>query len=101
MSKFKSVCQAAGVPMSSVGSIHGIRPTSLSSIMRDLMRLTSEQETELMTTAFRLSDLRDALHPLRLPDEPMILKTLLDGLESERISLEFIRQFVSMLLNDE
>ena len=99
LEKFRATCQAAGVPMSSVGTVLNIKPTSLSSVMRDVMRLNPDTEARLLTVACRLSDLRGALFPLQLPDSPDALKILVDGVESGRVSLEGVRDFVSKLLD--
>jgi hypothetical protein len=99
LEKFRATCQSAGVPMSSAGTILGIKPTSLSSVMRDVMRLSPDTEARLLTVACRLSELRDALFPFPLPDSPEVLKILVDGVESGRVSLEGISEFVSKLLD--
>jgi hypothetical protein len=99
MNKFRATCQACGVPMQSVGTVLGIKPTSLSSVMRDVMRLNPDTEARLLTVACRVSDLRAGLFPLQLPDSPDALKILVEGFESGRVSLDGIREFVSKLLD--
>jgi hypothetical protein len=99
LEKFRATCQSAGVPMSSVAQVVGVKPTSLSSALRDVMNLGGEKEARLMTVALRLSELQVALFPLQLPDNPEALKILVNGLESGRVSLDGIREFVSKLLD--
>jgi hypothetical protein len=101
LNRFRTVCQTFGVPMSTVATVVGVKPTSLSSALRDVMTLSGETEARLHSVAVRLSELRDAFEPVRLPDDPVALEKLVDNSESGHFSLDEIRSFVNRILDGE
>jgi hypothetical protein len=98
LNRFRATCQAAGIPMSVIAQVVGVKPTSLSSALRDVMNLGSETDARLHTVSVRVLELREAFAPMRLPDDPVSLGKLVSGFEDGRISLDVIRNFVKQLL---
>lgn len=87
----------AGIPMSVLAAVAGLRPSSVSSIYRGVMSLDSVAEARLLTLACRISELKSALEPLRLPDDWQSVAKMVTQLETGAASLDEIRAAVARM----
>jgi hypothetical protein len=90
--------KAAGVPHSTAALLVGLRPSTLTSAFREVSKLDSLKEADLLTVSARCVELRENFKPFGLPEDRESLQALIDGLMSGRLTLEKIRQSVTDLL---
>jgi hypothetical protein len=97
LNMMKQNAQAAGVPMSVLAQIGGVRPTTLSSVFRGVMTLDSKIEARLHTVSCRVLEITQALLPLRAPDDANELGRLVVQIEDGRTTLDDIRAAVQRM----
>lgn len=98
LSRARANVEAAGVPLSVLAALCDVRPTSLSSAYREVMRLDGEKEARLFTVSCRLLELKQALDPLELPRQAGSVERMVQQLESGQVTLEEIRVFVARVV---
>jgi hypothetical protein len=97
LARFKENLLAAGFSHATAATLCNLKPSTLSSAFREIMKLESTKEAELLTISFRLLELREALKPLGMPESVGDLKQLLDRIQDGSITPEKIRETVSSL----
>jgi hypothetical protein len=97
LARFKENLLAAGVSHATAATLVGLKPSTLSSAFREIMNLGGPKEAELLTTSFRLLELREALKPLGMPESVGDLEHLLDRMKDGSTSPEKIRETISSL----
>ena len=98
---FRRTCESNNLPMRLIAGICGVRPTSLSSALRDEMRLDISKESCLHDVATRLAAIKSAISPFELPLAVGDLKQLLKGTEDDGVSLDEIEGFRRRLFKSE
>jgi hypothetical protein len=98
LNRAKQVMTDCGMPMAVLAQVCGVRPSSISSVFRGVMTLDLKTEARLLSVACRISELKGALEPVRLPDEWESVAKMVEGLEIGRVSLDEIRAAVSRML---
>jgi hypothetical protein len=97
LANFRENLLTAGVSHATAATLCGLKPSTLSSAFREIMRLDSTKEAELLTVSYRLVKLRNALKPLTLPESAGDLRQLLNNLEDGLITPETIKEAVSLI----
>jgi hypothetical protein len=98
LSRARENVESAGVPLNILAVLCGIKPTSLSSAYREVMRLDSEKEARLFTISCRLLELKQALSPLELPRQAGSVERMVHQLESGQVTLDEIRASVGRMV---
>jgi hypothetical protein len=98
LSRARANVEAADVPLSVLAALCDVKPTSLSSAYREVMRLDSEKEARLFTVSCRLLELKQALEPLQLPRQAGNVKRMVQQMESGAVTLDEIRAAVGRMV---
>jgi hypothetical protein len=97
LARFRENLLAANVSHATAATLCGLKPSTLSSAFREIMSLGGLKESELLTTSFRLLELKEALEPLGLPTSIGALQHLIKRLENGSLTPEQIRAVVTTL----
>jgi hypothetical protein len=97
LSRFRENLLAAKVSHATAATLAGIKPSTLSAALREISRIDSSKERDLLNLSFRLIELNEALEPLGLPTGVGALAALIKRLESGSLTPEQIRAVVTTL----
>jgi hypothetical protein len=88
---------AARVSRGMFATVCGLKPSTLSAAFNGVVNLGGPREAELLTTSFRLVELRAASEPFSLPPNAGAVKILVQRLQDGTLSVETIRAAVAAL----